>query len=58
MSHYVCTGGCDGESTKPGVCEMEGCDKEGKPLIECTCDDSLHGEAYDKANESTEEEPA
>jgi hypothetical protein len=42
MEHYICTGDCAGEAPKPGVCETEGCSKEGSQLTECTCDDGLH----------------
>jgi len=44
MTHYVCTGGCEGESSKPGVCQAEGCAKEGEPLLECNCEDGSHSE--------------
>ncbi|HEY4509411.1 MAG TPA: hypothetical protein VJC15_00275 [Candidatus Paceibacterota bacterium] len=40
--HYICTGGCEGISDKPGVCQTEGCADEGKPLKECNCEDGLH----------------
>lgn len=42
MEHYVCKGDCGGESLKPGVCETEGCSKEGASLVECDCEDGLH----------------
>ncbi|MCR4328546.1 MAG: hypothetical protein NUV53_03450 [Patescibacteria group bacterium] len=32
---YVCTGGCNGVSLKPGMCQSEGCIKKGKALEEC-----------------------
>lgn len=42
MQHYVCTGDCAGETDKPGLCESEGCSKEGQALSECSCDDGFH----------------
>ena len=42
MQHYVCTGDCAGENTKPGMCDTSGCSKEGLPLTECKCDDGFH----------------
>jgi hypothetical protein len=45
MAHYVCTGGCGGESDKPGVCQAEDCPKEGQPLVECNCEDGIHDES-------------
>ena len=42
MMHYVCTGDCGNEAERSGVCEHEGCSKEGQPFIECDCSDGLH----------------
>lgn len=42
MQHYICTGGCGGQSENEGVCEARYCKKEGEPLTSCTCDDGLH----------------
>ena len=55
MNHYVCTGGCDGESSAPGVCQAEGCKKEGEPLTLCACEDSLHEEAEEASSEKEDE---
>jgi len=46
MTHYVCTGGCGGVATEPGVCQTNGCPKHQHPLIICHCEDGLHQEAY------------
>ena len=55
MQHFICTGGCDGESGAPGVCQSEGCKKEGEALTACTCENGLHEEATVKGeNEDTE----
>lgn len=42
MTHYVCTGNCGGEASKPGVCQAEGCSREDQPLEQCECEDGLH----------------
>lgn len=54
MKHFVCTGGCAGESSNPGVCQAEDCKKEGEPLIPCDCADGLHKSEEEK--EDGEEE--
>jgi len=51
--HYICTGGCQGVSDTPGVCQtVVGCADYGKPLKECHCEDGLHRE--EKTEESNE----
>lgn len=50
MKHYICTGDCAGESGRAGVCQTEGCSREGEPLTECECEDGLHtgaGKAFE-----------
>jgi len=42
MKHYICTGGCQGESKVPGSCEALACPENGKPLTECDCNDGKH----------------
>jgi len=42
MNHYICTGGCEGESATPGVCQTDDCPKKGQPLTECECTDGAH----------------
>lgn len=54
MQHFVCTGGCAGESSNPGVCQAEECKKEGEPLTECDCEDGLH-EGAGREKEEEEE---
>jgi len=54
MQHYICTGGCGGESSNLIVCQAEGCKKEGEPLTPCDCGDSVHhhhSEEKEKENE-------
>lgn len=51
MQHFICAGGCDGESSTPGVCQAEDCKKEGEPLTPCDCEDGLHGEVLEKEDE-------
>lgn len=44
-------------SDKPGVCETNGCKKEGQPLTECNCTDGKHEEAMKRVtSEDTGEE--
>ena len=54
MTHYICTGGCEGESNTPGVCQAEECKKEGEPLLECVCENGAHEEKNDLADDETE----
>ncbi len=42
MSHYICTGDCQGISDKPGSCQANTCQKYNKPLTECDCSDNKH----------------
>ena len=56
MQHYVCTGGCNGESEKPGVCENEFCGKEGHSLISCECADGLHSKVLEDGEMNEMEE--
>jgi len=53
MTHYICTGSCQGESNQPGICEAEFCSNEGKSLIKCDCEDGSHQNA---GEETTSEE--
>ena len=46
--HYICTGGCKGVSSVPGVCGAEGCTKHNHPLVECNCTDGNHTEIMQK----------
>lgn len=43
MPHYVCPGGCGGESNEAGVCQAEDCLRQSMPLEECDCADQKHG---------------
>ena len=45
MTHYICTGGCNGLADKSGVCQAQDCAKYNQPLIECNCEDGKHEEA-------------
>ena len=44
MPHYICTGGCEGVSDTPGVCQADDCSKHKHPLQECSCTDDKHTE--------------
>jgi hypothetical protein len=56
MKHFICTGGCGGESAAAGVCQAEGCKKEGEPLLSCECTDSIHDPAHSPATPKQDEE--
>lgn len=51
--HYICTGGCNGVSEKPGVCEAEDCPKKGQPLNECLCEDNRHDVTADAKDDKS-----
>lgn len=51
--HYICTGGCRGESETPGVCQTEECPKHGQPLTECDCTDGHHARILSASLPST-----
>ncbi len=53
MTHYICTGGCNGISDKPGVCQDEKCPKHGKQLTECGCADNKHESVGETKQEPT-----
>ncbi len=42
MTHYICTGGCDGVSEHEGVCQAVTCPLHGHPLVPCDCTDGKH----------------
>lgn len=42
MTHYICTGGCEGVSETPGTCQAVTCPKHGAPLEACDCADGKH----------------
>ena len=42
MNHYICTGGCNGESDQPGTCQAGDCAKHQQPLDACSCTDGQH----------------
>ncbi len=42
MTHYICTGGCNGVSDKTGVCQAETCAKHNQALEKCNCEDNKH----------------
>lgn len=46
MTHYICTGGCQGVAQQPGTCQAEDCPKHEHPLVECNCTDGKHAEVY------------
>ncbi len=42
MSHYCCTGGCQGVSGVPGTCQAKDCADYKKPLKKCDCTSPKH----------------
>lgn len=54
--HYICTGGCQGVSDRPGVCQTSGCPKHNQPLQECDCVDGEHGGVAGVAESFSDEE--
>ncbi len=51
MSHYICTGGCQGVSKVPGTCQAPDCADYQQTLVECDCTDGLHhGHDEDEQN--------
>lgn len=42
MTHYICTGGCQGVAEHPGVCQASDCHDVGKDLQTCECEDGAH----------------
>lgn len=43
MTHYICTGECNGVAAEVGYCEADNCSKQWELLTECDCSDGLHG---------------
>ncbi len=57
MTHYVCTGGCDGVSDEPAACQLKGCIKYELPMAICHCTDGQHAEALANPNNTGAEQP-
>jgi hypothetical protein len=51
MTHYICTGGCNGVSDTPGVCQSETCSLHKHELKECNCTDGQHTEVKAQAEQ-------
>ncbi len=47
MEHYICTGGCKGESPVAKVCEADVCAKKGEEMQLCGCEDGKHFGEFD-----------
>lgn len=47
MEHYICTGGCRGETMLANVCEEKSCDKQGEKMSLCKCVDGRHFGTFD-----------
>ena len=57
MTHYICTGGCEGVSDSPGTCQAESCPLHAHPLKECNCTDGTHEEVKQAAENKSSESP-
>ena len=42
MTHYICTGTCNGVSDVPGTCQAKDCPKHEEMLQSCDCVDGKH----------------
>ena len=42
MTHYICTGGCEGVSATPGSCQADDCPHHRRALQSCDCTDGSH----------------
>lgn len=57
MSHYICTGGCHGYSTKPATCNQPTCPHYQQALEECDCTDGRHFGEFDTRHHHDESLP-
>ena len=48
MTHYICTGGCEGVSETPGTCQAQDCEKQGQSMDSCECSEELHGQSNEE----------
>jgi len=55
MSHYICTGGCQGVSEAQGTCQAEDCNNWGEPLEPCECEDGSHEKGEGETKVESEE---
>ena len=42
MTHYICTGTCNGVSDVSGTCQAKDCPKHEETLQSCECADGKH----------------
>lgn len=54
MTHYICTGTCEGVSNHPGTCGAEDCPKHNKQFESCDCLDGKHDGRQDYDEKSHE----
>ena len=55
MTHYICKGGCKGESEKSVACGGKSCRDYQKSMIECECEDKKHQEQQTQGEETSED---
>ena len=51
VTHYICTGNCEGVAEDPGDCQSPDCIKFGDALVPCNCIDGKHDELKKKLAE-------
>ena len=51
MTHYICTGTCEGVSNHSGACGAEDCPKYDKQFESCDCQDGKHDGRQDDRKE-------
>ena len=54
--HYICTGGCRGESDVAKTCDDAACSKYEMELNECDCHDGEHYGTFQATSTKTEDE--
>lgn len=55
MTHYICKGGCKGESEGPVACGGKSCRDYQKPMLECECEDRKQHEQQTQDGEASED---
>lgn len=54
MTHYICTGQCNGVADTEGTCQAQTCDKYNEPLTACECENGTHDATAEETSESSE----
>ena len=51
MTHYICTGSCNGVSPVAGTCQAESCEKYNADLTPCDCTEEAHAVSAENSSE-------